>query len=129
MVTYHKYVGFEMVPKVTDELARIGQPAPNLLLPCIAWTAEEDGKILRVAVLQSLPVVEPFNSTCEEGEDAAMTRELFKRVHEFVEANKIPRVFIHPDHPAMRRIMRHVGGKDTNQQWMEWRPEWEGVCV
>lgn len=126
MVSYRKYVGTEMIPRVMDELARIGQPAPNLLLPCIAWTAEDDdGRILRVAILQSLPVVEPFNSTCADGEDAEMTRELFKLVHEFVESNQVPRVFMHPDHPAMQRMLRHVGGKHTNQTWMEWRPEWE----
>jgi hypothetical protein len=135
VIEYRKYVGNDMIPKITNELARIGQKLPNLMLPCIAWTAEDEtGKILRVAVLQSVPIVEPFNSTCEEGEDGFMTRNLFKLVHEFAAENRIPRLFMHPDHPAMKRIMEHVGGKDTNQDWMEWRPEWEdskkeGVCV
>jgi hypothetical protein len=126
-VSYHVYAGDSPeFAKICAELERMGQPLPNLLLPCVAWTAEDaGGRVLRVALLQTVAVVEPFNACYVDGEDAGMTRELFKRVHEFVAAAGVPRVLIHPEHAAMRAMAAMAGCHGVETRWMEWRPEWD----
>lgn len=114
---YETYAGPSMV-KVAEHLARLGEPQPNPLLS-IAFTLEDaDGEIHALAVVQSLPVIEPM--TADPGYGYALHR-LADMVRDFILDSGAPRVLAHTSYDSMKQRLLAEGATEISDPVYDWR--------
>jgi hypothetical protein len=102
--------------EVAEYLVAIGQPTPNPLLS-VAWLArDEAGRIVGMSLLQSIPVVEPF-----QGEDVEIIKELFRRTEEFIHQSGAPRVFMHTSNRGMQAMLLRKGAQKLDDPLFDWQ--------
>jgi hypothetical protein len=119
-LTYRFVAGAEMA-KVREFLAAHGEPLPHFLLSC-AWIAENPaGEIVAISQCQSLPVIEPFQVFDDRYDGGEVALRLFAMTKEFILASGVPRILMHPNHPAMRRMLERVGAHPVADQFYDWR--------
>jgi hypothetical protein len=111
--------------KVRELLEKLGEPSPHFLLSC-AWIAEkEDGEIVGLSIMQSVPIIEPFKMVSNAHDGGEVLRKLFDMTQEFVRASKTPRVLMHTSHPAMKRMLasKEIGAVRMSDEFFDWRRE------
>lgn len=116
--TFHTYAGpsFE---KLARKMAADGEPLPGNPILCVGFGAEnEAGDIVAYIVVQSIPLVEPAKA--EPGSGEAMA-ELFNMAREFIMDSKAPRVIMHSEHAAMKRMIHRTKAKVFPGEFFDWR--------
>lgn len=108
---------FAEVLKALDE---IGEPHPNVLLPCVAFVQRHNGQITGISILQCVPLIEPFLATTGKNSIA-----LLREVEKFVEQTKIPRLLMHTEDENMEKAITKHGARRSQWTWYERR----AVCV
>lgn len=115
MITYKTYAGKSML-KVAEYLRDNGEPQPNPILSVAFVAEDENGKILGLSVVQSMPFVEPFH-----GESGEILKRLFEMTEEFIKGSGAPRVLMHTSHRAMQGMLRLKGAERVEDPFFDWR--------
>ena len=124
MVEYTSYAGGivvdgKLVPnpdfdKVIAHLDKLEQPHPNQLMT-VAFCAEEDGVITDFCIIQSLPFAEPFHGP--NGDRLAV---IFETAKDFILGSGAPRVLMHTDNRAMKRMLVRAGATEMTDTFFDW---------
>jgi hypothetical protein len=80
------------------------------------WRATKQGRIVGMSLLQSIPVVEPF-----QGEDVEIIKELFRRTEEFIHQSGAPRVFMHTSNRGMQAMLLRKGAQKLDEPLFDWQ--------
>ena len=119
-IEYRQYAGvedFAPTTRLSRYLRALGQFPTNPLLS-VAHTAESaDGDIHAVAVIHSLPIVEPFHADPGYGFTLG---ELFNLTEGFLLQSGAPRVLMHTEHRAMQRMLLQAGAEPWPVSMYQW---------
>lgn len=109
---------------IKEALAAMDEPIPNELLPHLGFVMYgNDGEVQGFAVLQTVPLVEPFVMK-DEPEAGIRSARLFKSIRDWVDANNVPRVFCHTECPKMQAMLERAGAREVTGKTYEVRSDW-----
>lgn len=116
MIEYKMY-NYPNMKKIMDYLESKGEPKPNEVLS-VAFTAEEDGEIKALIMVQSIPLCEPAHA--EEGFGEHL-HHLFETAKEFIWSSKATRVIMHTSNRAMEVMLKRSGARPILDVFYDWR--------
>lgn len=116
-VTYRGLTGDDLQPLIEKMKERFEIPPDPKLT--VAFVAESEGRIVAEIVIQKVTLVEP--ATAEDGHGEHMGK-LFEMAQAFILNSGIERALMHPEHPAMKLMLRRAGARPFAEFW-QWERE------
>lgn len=116
-VKYRVLTGDDLAPLMKKMEERFEPPLDPKL--SVAFVAEEDGRIVAEIVIQKVTLAEP--ATAEEGYGEHLAN-LLQMAQQFIIGSGINRVLMHPEHPAMKLMLRRAGAEPFAEFW-QWLRE------
>jgi len=113
-VTYTMHAGPTIV-EISEYLMSRGEVPPNPLLS-VAWSAkDENGKIIDVIVVRSVPVVDSLHLV-----DPRVGLTLFGLAETWLRKSGALQIFMHSANPAIQAKIEKAGAHIHREQWYEW---------
>lgn len=117
-VKYRILTGDDLKPllqKMADRFEVV--PDPRLM---VAFVAEVDGEIVAEIAIQQVTLVEPAHAEDGYGDQIG---KLFEMAQEFILKSGFKRVLMHPEHPAMKRMLTRADAHPFAEFWQWLRDE------